>query len=295
MTKFDFILAQFRKTHNKKYENYVVERIYNLLDDESIKFITQQYVQRPNGKYALLDLYFPQLDYYIEIDEGQHKNNITSDELRFKDIIQVTNFIERRIIVYDKNQADINIDINNKISEIRQLKLNKLNNNTWIDWDITKEMNPDYYINLGYIDSSDNVLFENQNDAFKCFGKVYDKPQFRCAKKHPTINNNWIWCPKFFEHKDWYNEASDDYSIIKVVKKNDLRPFTDRFRDNPADGSRMVFGHIISPLGGRAYKFLGYYEFDYNLSIQNNTWTYVRKKTRVETLKPIPKKEKRTK
>lgn len=291
MTKFDFILAQFRKTFGKKYENYVITRLYNLLNDDSIKFITQQYVRRPSG-YALLDIYFPQFDLYLEIDEGQHKNNITSDELRCRDVVDATNFIEKRIIIYDRTQEDINYQIDEFISYLKDLKQSKFNNNSFKEWNIEQEMNPDYYIELGYLDVNDNVALNTQNDVFKCFGKIYQKPLYKCTIKHPIIKKNWIWCPKFFAHKDWSNELSDDNSIIKVIKKKDLRSFEERFKQYPSDGSRMVFGHIISPLGDRSYKFLGYFEFDYDLSVKNGTWTYKRTSTRINTLKVQPKKEK---
>jgi very-short-patch-repair endonuclease len=71
MDKKEFIIRQLARTSNKKYEAYVVNRIVHLLDDISIKFITQQYVTRPEGR-ALTDLFFPQFNLHVEVDEGQH-------------------------------------------------------------------------------------------------------------------------------------------------------------------------------------------------------------------------------
>lgn len=292
MTNFDFILAQFRKTYNKKYENYVVTRIYNLLDDSTIKFITQQYVKRPNG-YALLDLYFPQLNLYIEVDEGHHKENITSDQLRCQDIIDATNFIERRITIYDRTHSDIDSQINDEVNLIKTLKNNKIQDGSWVDWNIESEMNPDYYLNLGYIDVDDNVSFQTQNDVFKCFGKNYQKTLWICSIKHPNLENTKVWCPKFTYHKDWLNVLSDDNETITQIDRRDKRSFIDRYKDNPCNESRIAFGHIISPLGYKTYKFLGLYEFDYNLSTINDTWTYRRVSKRVDTIKWKPKKTKK--
>lgn len=80
-----------RKNKNKKYEAYVVTRIIHLLNDFTIKFATQQYVTRPEGR-ALTDLYFPQFNLHIEVDEGHHFNsaNIAADKLREADIINAT-------------------------------------------------------------------------------------------------------------------------------------------------------------------------------------------------------------
>ena len=51
----------------------MIQRIWDLLNDDSIRFVTQQYFKRnENGKYALSDLYLPQINMIVEIDEGQH-------------------------------------------------------------------------------------------------------------------------------------------------------------------------------------------------------------------------------
>jgi very-short-patch-repair endonuclease len=87
--KKEFIVLQFARTHNKKYENYVITRIWHKLDRMDVKPVTQQYVVRPEG-YAKVDLYLPQVGLFIEVDEGHHKRNVTADEIREKDVIEVT-------------------------------------------------------------------------------------------------------------------------------------------------------------------------------------------------------------
>ncbi len=71
MNRTEFILRQISKTNKKSYENYVVTRIWHLLNDLNIKIVTQQHVTRPAGR-ALTDLYFPQIKLHVEIDEGHH-------------------------------------------------------------------------------------------------------------------------------------------------------------------------------------------------------------------------------
>ena len=83
MDKKEYIIRQLGRTKNKKYETYVVTRIIHLLNDFTIKFVTQQYVTRPEGR-ALTDLYFPQFGVHIEVDEVHHFHdvNIEADKLR---------------------------------------------------------------------------------------------------------------------------------------------------------------------------------------------------------------------
>ena len=63
------------RLNRKDYENYVVGAIYHKLNNINIQPVSQQYVKRSDNNYALLDLYFPQINYAIECDEKYHKNN----------------------------------------------------------------------------------------------------------------------------------------------------------------------------------------------------------------------------
>lgn len=47
----------FDSIKNKKTESYVIHRIWNKLDDDRVRFVTQQKIPLPNGKYALADPY----------------------------------------------------------------------------------------------------------------------------------------------------------------------------------------------------------------------------------------------
>lgn len=101
MLKYKYIKAQMAKTNKKNDENYVITRIWHKLDNEDIKFITQQYVVRADGKYALTDMYFPQLNLHIEIDEGYHQSpdQTQKDRIRERDIVSITNHEIKRIDV----------------------------------------------------------------------------------------------------------------------------------------------------------------------------------------------------
>ena len=117
MTKRDYIIRQIAKTNKKNYENYVVTRIYHLLNRMDIKFVTQQYVNRPEG-HALTDMYFPQIKLHIEIDEPFHKKQIGSDIDRETDIIQATNHQISRIKI-TQDLESINSQITDLVVQIR--------------------------------------------------------------------------------------------------------------------------------------------------------------------------------
>ena len=98
--KLDYMIRLFHSIRNKPFESYVIQRIWHRLDDERVFFVTQQYFLRSNSSYALVDLYLPQLNLVIEVDEGYHskleqqkRDTIRSQEIRSitdAEIIRIT-------------------------------------------------------------------------------------------------------------------------------------------------------------------------------------------------------------
>ena len=75
----------------KKHENYIIT---SLIHDErlrELKPLTQHYVPLADKNYALIDLYYPQIDFAIEVDESHHLEHINEDKERqrkIEDLIQ---------------------------------------------------------------------------------------------------------------------------------------------------------------------------------------------------------------
>ena len=79
--KQEYLYRMFsHHTKDKEKENYVVNAIWQRLDDLNIKPVTQQYVHiSKSNRYALIDLYFPQINYGVECDEATTR--ITSSKM----------------------------------------------------------------------------------------------------------------------------------------------------------------------------------------------------------------------
>ena len=107
ISKDNYILRNFSKIKHKKWELYVITRIIHFLNDSDIEFVCQQLIKTRDGKRYLADLCFPSLKLYYEIDEAQHGSDQhkIKDEHRQREIVDATNFIEKRICVFDKNVA----------------------------------------------------------------------------------------------------------------------------------------------------------------------------------------------
>ena len=96
MDKKEYITNQLKRAVHKKYENYCITRIIHKLDRLDVQFITQQLFKRPDGKFAYSDLYFPQLNISVEIDESHHLTQKEADEQRTKDIISADKEIRKK-------------------------------------------------------------------------------------------------------------------------------------------------------------------------------------------------------
>jgi len=282
----EYYIRQISRTHNKGYENYVITRVITLLDDPTLKFVTQQAVKRrESGKRALTDLYFPQIDLHIEIDEGYHKAQREKDVERDADIVSVTSHDIRRIDA-SASLPDIHKQIYAVVADIRKRLQDRKNDRSFIPWDIEKEFDPAYYTQKGYIDIADKVAFRKMADACNCFGHSYTGYQ-RGSAVHLYESDARLWFPKLYENEDWDNQISDDdRTITERKKKIDAVPM--RFDEIPWNGKRIfVFAHALDSLGKALYRFKGVFRFDMEETKKANVRTYRRIETRVKTYPPL--------
>jgi len=293
MTQIEFIARQLSKAQNKVFEHYVVQRIWHLLDDTEIKFVTQQYVKRPEG-IALTDMYFPQLKIHIEVDEGQHFDKggklVITDKIREADIINATGHNIQRIPVAErvneklvlKNLKEINQRINELIQLLRETKLRIID---FKPWDFEAEQNPATYITRGYIHLNDDVAFPTMVDTVKCFGRTY-KPNgvWKGGVKHPKEWGKMIWFPQLYYNGKWNNSISDDETVIyeKPANENDLGEHLEESL-RTAGVQRIVFAKVKSPLGDTMYRFKGEFKVDMEKTNSQNGVVFKRIGERVNT------------
>ena len=122
MQKLSILSRSLSKIKHKRYELYVLSRILHLLNDPGIKFNFQQYARRVGDKFALIDLYLPQFNIAIEVDEVYHKTQLTADEIRQREI---ENNIEPQAVIRIDCSKGI-VDVNNQISKcVKKIKAAK--------------------------------------------------------------------------------------------------------------------------------------------------------------------------
>jgi len=284
MDKKEYIIRQLSRTKNKKYEAYVVTRIIHLLNNIDIKFVTQQYVTRPEGR-ALTDLFFPQVNLHIEVDEPHHMGNIENDKIREADIVNATNHEILRVDV-SKSIEDINAQIHKIVDKISSKIKQLTDENLFTAWNIDLEFNPETYIKRGYIDISDNVAFKTTKDVCNCFGHNY-AGWMKGAAPHPYDSDIKLWFPKLFPNGEWRNNISPDEETITerneddVKAKEHLNGFINQ--TNGEQLKRIVFANVKGSLGDRLYRFRGLYELSIKDSELPIGLVWQRKLTRVKT------------
>lgn len=287
MEKLDFIAKQLSKAANKKYEHYIISRIWHLLNDLELKIITQQHISLLNGKRALTDLFFPQLKLHLEIDEEHHLSQIEQDKTREADIISITGHQIKRIKIINndgsrKSINEIHSEINSFVETVRNLK--KLNKD-FKPWDILAEQSPKTYILKKEINLKDDCSFKTMVDAANCFGYSYQpKAIWKGGVKHPHIEGTFIWFPKLYKNDNWDNSILNNDTII--IEKNILSEKRDmhvKKELNSSISKRIVFARVKSPLGDIMYRFKGLYELDKEKSNKNDGLFWKRIATKVET------------
>lgn len=260
MDKKEYVCKQLARAVSKKYENYVVTRIWHLLDDMDIKFVTQQHVTRLDKGRALTDMFFPQLEFHIEVDEPQHENekHKNLDKIREVDIINATGHEIKRITIKDKSLEEINTQIDKLVSYI---KTKKEESKEFKPWDMKKEQNPQTYINKGSIELKDYCAFNRIVDCINCFGKEY-KTWRRGGVPHPKEKDTLIWCPKFYENEGWENSISEDEKEIREIstKPEIIKNHIDNQLNS--EDYRIVFARVKNNLGEIMYRFKGKYKIN---------------------------------
>lgn len=290
MNILEYNLNQLSKTKGKKYENYVISRIIHGINHfEDIKFITQQYVKKTADGYYFTDLFFPQFELHIEIDENFHnsEDNVEKDKLRELEIIEATNHKFIRINISDL-EFDIN-KINNQIDEIIKEIIylrSKSNFKPWkIDDEFINESKKQHFFEKGYIQTNDNIRFRKIVDGCNFFGQDVRGMQKGWIRSKKYFGY-YLWFPKFYNNSEWDNKLVDSelngYGNFKygdyIQEKRCNQDLMQKHYDDilKQDVKRIVLPRFIDNLGFISYKFMGIYEIERDLSSVKNGIIYKR-------------------
>ena len=277
--KLEYMERLFAKISKKKTESYVISRIWHQLDDDRVKFVIQQYIRRTQDKYALADLYLPQLNSFIEINEPYHKdkNGVLReiDKIRNEEILNVTHS-KPIVIDCDCGIMEIHRQVTDVVDLIRQ-RISELGDK-FKPWDEANTLTVEYHRNKGYLKVEDNECLRTTEDVAAVFGA---KPKHRgflraSGAAVPNRKNEIVWWPNT-EHHLWCNHISEDsMCIYEYPKAEDKRAGHLQHWLSAPQETRITFLRYKDDLGFCFYRFVGVFRLDKEKSLQENKCVWKR-------------------
>ena len=269
--KLEYMERLFAKISKKKTESYVISRIWHQLDDDRVKFVIQQYIRRTQDKYALADLYLPQLNIFIEINEPYHKdkNGVLReiDKIRNEEILNVTHS-KPIVIDCDCGIMEIHRQVTDVVDLIRQ-RISELGDK-FKPWDEANTLTVEYHRNKGYLKVEDNECLRTTEDVAAVIGA---KPKHRgflraSGAAVPNRKNEIVWWPNT-EHHLWCNHISEDsMCIYEYPKAEDKRAGHLQHWLSAPQETRITFLRYKDDLGFCFYRFVGVFRLDKEKSLQ---------------------------
>jgi very-short-patch-repair endonuclease len=229
--KLSYVIRTLSRTKRKDWENYVVNAVWNRLGDWSVKPVSQQYINN-GGKRYLIDLYFPQLNIGIEIDEWYHSRQEGHDRQREFEIIdflrQVRTDGPYEPIHIDTSKPDFEGQINDCVATLRERIAKKKASGQFEEW--TESISPqEFYRDKTRVTVNDDVGFWKISDICNTlFGTEYKMIQdshFRPKGFRERYGEDYVlWCPKLAIDgkavaQGWNNQISDDGLTIRMFNK----------------------------------------------------------------------------
>ncbi|WP_428737485.1 AbaSI family restriction endonuclease [Sulfurimonas sp.] len=130
--KYDYLVDQIHRTAYKKHESFIVGSLIHDPELDDLMPCTQFYVNRTDGGYALLDLFYPQINLAIEIDEPAHENNTVADNERQNIVEEKLECMFCRVQIQQGNVLGQIQELKNTIKILRE-KAKK--DRGWKDWE----------------------------------------------------------------------------------------------------------------------------------------------------------------
>ena len=268
-SRFEYLIRTLSRTKRKDYENYVINAVWNRLDDLTVKPASQWYVKSESG-WHLIDLYFPQINIGVECDEGHHKSNKSSDEQRELTLIEVLSAANQH--PYEAIHIDVTLpfnEIEQKINEcvnrIKALIRYRRRANDYIEW--TDVDVSEHFKNQQVIRSGDDLLFPTianvVNSLMMLDKKIYQQGYFTPQGLDPRYK---FWFPQLeingqAQAYGWHNVLSEDGASITEYNDNikeNLPSWEYRGTKEFLDYTRVVFAKVQDPITiKRSYKFVG--------------------------------------
>ena len=257
MNKLQYLRQTFARTSGKTFENYVITQVWAGVKKLGLYPVTQQYVKRPDG-YALIDLYFPQINFGVEVNENFHRKQFQADELRMEEIFSAIKNIDVKCI----EEADFD-QVEGQVSQAIkaiEIKVKQQGGLSWSeDW-----QEQEYQAKLqkarerGVLSTSDLINFTRIQVANDIYQLKLSEGYLKFGRSFFMLkDNNALWFPHLTKNKQWENSINQDWTLITEKPLGDnTKPQKHTHRDI----LRHTFARSQNSLGQIAYRFIGIFQ-----------------------------------
>ncbi|WP_145985700.1 AbaSI family restriction endonuclease [Microbacterium phyllosphaerae] len=257
-TEVDYYSKMLKSIKSKRYESYAVSRVVHLLDDPEIELVTQKPIRLADGTLALLDLFLPQFNLGIEIDELHHLDAGTREYDRAReqaviDIADLPPLVHLGVETTDSLDT-LKEKTDDLIRDICGWKRAAITRGTFLPFSYGDRYRPEYWRARGRITTEDDIQMPRIRQVLALFGIDV---QFPRRGTHSLHENFQVWMPTLDQkdvtpRKDWKNVLSDTGDIITQTQLID-----GDFGHNE-DMRSVVFAKYKDPIFlDTYYRFLG--------------------------------------
>ena len=275
--RLNYLVHSFKNISHKPFESYVIQRIWHRLGDDRVQFILQQYVNRGDrGKYALADLYLPQVKMVVEVNEKYH---YTTEEQKGRDSIRNAEISKRgmldvRVVNCDQSLEKVHSDIEAIVEEIRT-RIAKMGDK-FVPWDGYVLHSVKYYQDKKQLNVADNIYVQTIDDACDIFGIKAKHKGFLRAAGADIDEKTMLWAPDA-ANRLWDNKLLEDGNLsAEYPRKDNSYPNHVPYALSTSDHKRVVFFRQRDDFGLNLYKFVGVFMLDVERTKKDNR-TYWKK------------------
>lgn len=151
---------------------------------------------------------------------------------------------------------------------------------------IARDKKPVKYVESGFMNVADQVVFKYNHEICACFGKIYKSWLQVGGIPHPCEEGTLLWWPSEEETEGWVNVLSADESIItEKVRDPKLALGKAESWRNGASRAIIFIKEKSIATGEVQYRFIGLFAQEaIDGVVGSQTWRRV--STRVKTYKP---------
>ena len=267
--KLEYLEHCFDRISHKWTERYVLQRIWDLLGDDEVQFEFQHQIKLGNGKYALTDLYLPQINMVVEVNEPFHQFTKKEDKKREQNIINATG---ASVCTIDCNKPidEIHKDIFSLVNLLKAKIGETKKNKTFKPWDVTDIYSPQYYRRLGKLTIESGCYLKTIDDICDLFGtKAVHRGFLRAGSA--ILQNHLdviLWWPNP-KSTTWKNDVSTNEDvIIEYPAGNDpIKCKIHAYKLTKLREKRITF---IWDENVGMYRFIGIFEIDVDETLNMN-------------------------